>query len=186
MTTTHLPNLCRRIIDRKEHAETVANICKILSDFGIRSSDSVSEVGVEVKNLTRAILAKSGSAKCKVAALELMSACFLTWKGDENGRILEVPQLEKTITNIIVQVLLLHQLIKSNINCFKFNQPSKNVPSVRKAANESLGCLCKCYPDSVVDHMDTIYNYFEKQMFEQMSSKTKQPDLPIIEGLKEL
>ena len=85
----------------------MANICKILSDFGIRPSDSVNQVGVEVKNLTRAILAKSGSAKCKVAALELMSACFLTWKGEENARVLEVHQLEKAITNVIVQVIII-------------------------------------------------------------------------------
>jgi len=61
-------------------------------------------------------------------------------------------------------------------------QPSKNTPGVLGAANASLGALCKAYAENCRDRRHEIFNYLDKQLTLQLTSKTRQLEAPVVEG----
>ena len=83
--------------------------------------------------------------------------------GSECGRKLEIDFCEKTLTSVIVS-------------------SSKYTPSVLKSCNECFGALVKSYPEQTRDRKGVVFHYLKQQLNQQITSKTRKPELPIVEG----
>ena len=147
-------------LDPKKCAEILPLCGQIFSEFTVKMGV---EIAVALKDLARGLVVRGGSTKSSVTGLEIMRSCFLEWPGSENAVRLEVDHCEKTLTDIIVHA-------------------AKNTPSVLKCANETLGALVKSYPAETKERANVIFHYLTTQLQAQMTSRTKKPDLPIIEG----
>ncbi len=185
-----LPELMKNTLGKsKSHADALAVLARLLADHVLSFETSI-ESAIKIKDLGRSLLARTSSAKTKSAGLELIRLCVERWCGSENAEKMEAAQLEKALVSVLTQ-------------------PSKHTPGVVGLSSRALGALCRAYPDETGERKDTVFGYLDGQIeaqvvmsrretaslqvgpdrlmvllffLFQMSSRTRQVDLPVIEG----
>ncbi|XP_070581112.1 DNA-dependent protein kinase catalytic subunit-like [Ptychodera flava] len=136
---------------------------EFLEHFLIRADKRAVTYAVDIKDVCVSLFSRDKSAKVKNKTFPVLIKLLELSSGTPVGKKLDVPKL---IDKYFSQLM----------------QPTKIPATVKHGIYHILGVFADYYPEFMMGYSDRLVNVYMKALKDQMQSKTKQPEFPVISG----
>nr|XP_006812076.1 PREDICTED: DNA-dependent protein kinase catalytic subunit-like [Saccoglossus kowalevskii] len=153
----------KKTITIDQYVSSKERILEFVYNFMIRADKKIVTYALDIKDVCLSLFTRDKMAKIKNRTFPILNKL-----------------LELTANTPVAKELGVSKLIDKYFS--QLMQPSKLAATVKHGIYHLLGVFAQYYPELMTKYSDRLLNVYMKALKDQMLSKTKQAELPVVAG----